>query len=106
MTASEVDPEAVAVAARIQWSAREDSRFPECFDADLAITCADGTRLQHAVPQVLGSPQRPAGKDAIRAKFLGNASLALPQESTARIWDLLTRGDGTLPALQQVLRAL
>lgn len=106
MTAGNVDPEAVALAARIQWSAREDSRFPECFDADLAITCADGTRLHHAVPQVLGSPQRPAGEDAIRAKFLGNAALALPQSAVGPLWDLLTRGDGTLPALQQVLRAL
>lgn len=106
MTAQGVDEDAVALAARIEWTPRADSRFPECFDADVEFVLTDGTRLHHAVPQVLGSPQRPAGDAAIKAKFMGNASMALPDGSCERLWQALVQGGGALGDLQQALRAV
>lgn len=106
MTAQGVDAEAVALSARIHWTPREDSRFPECFDADVEIVLADGTRLHHAVPQVLGSPERPAGDAAIKAKFMGNASMALPDSGCERLWQSVVQGSGALHELQQALRAV
>jgi 2-methylcitrate dehydratase PrpD len=106
MTAPGVDDDAVALAARIDWTPRTDSRFPECFDADVEFVLTDGTRLHHAVPQVLGSPQRPASDAAIKAKFMGNASMALPESGCERVWQGLVQGGGALRDLQQALRAV
>ncbi len=106
MTAQPVDEDAVALAARIEWTPRADSRFPECFDADVEFVLTDGTRLHHAVPQVLGSPQRPASDAAIKAKFMGNASMALADASCERLWQGLVQGGGALGDLQQALRAV
>ncbi len=106
MTAPQVDADAVALSARIQWSPRPDSDFPARFDADLEIMCADGTRLHHAVPQVLGSPERPAGEAAIRDKFNGNAALALGGVDRDQLWACVVDGGADLPALQRTLRAV
>lgn len=104
MTAESIDPQALALAARIEWTPREDSPFPQCFDADLEVVCADGTRLHHAVPQVLGSRERPATQAAIRAKFMGNAALALDERACERLWDAVMHGDESLGEVQQALR--
>jgi len=106
MTAEGVDADAVALSARIHWTPREDSRFPECFDADMAIVRADGTRLRHAVAQVLGSPQRPADETAVQAKFMANASSALSPRDCEQLWQGVMQGSGTWRALQQALRSV
>jgi 2-methylcitrate dehydratase PrpD len=106
MTAEGVDADAVALSARIQWTPREDSRFPECFDADVEIVLVDGARLHHAVPQVFGSSQRPATDEAIRAKFIGNASTALAGDGDELLWQRVMQGGGSLRELQRALRAV
>lgn len=106
MTAPQVDADAVALCARIQWSPRPDSDFPARFDADLEIVCTDGTRLHHAVPQVLGSPERPASEAALRDKFNGNAGRALGPDDCERLWVDVVHGGSDLAALQRTLRAV
>jgi 2-methylcitrate dehydratase PrpD len=106
MTAPDIDAQAVALSARIQWSPRPDSRFPECFDADVEIVLADGTRLHQMVPQVLGSAERPAGEAAIKDKFLANASMALSASGCERLWHNILQAGGTMAQLQQSLRAV
>ncbi|MES2999202.1 MAG: MmgE/PrpD family protein [Pseudomonadota bacterium] len=105
MTARDIDAESVALSSRIQWTPRPDSRFPECFDADVEIVLTNGTRLHHAVPQVLGSPQRPAGEAAIKEKFVRNASTALAASGSERLWQSVMQAGGTMRELQQSLRA-
>lgn len=106
MTAPQVDADAVALSARIQWSPRPESDFPARFDADLEIICTDGARLHHAVPQVLGSPERPAGEAALRAKFNGNAARALGAADCDRLWAGVVEGRADLASLQRTLRAV
>lgn len=106
MTAEGVDADAVALSQRIEWTPRENSRFPECFDADLEIVLADGTRLHHAVPQVLGSPERPATEAAIKAKFMGNASMVLSGSGCELLWQGVMQGEGSLRELQRALRSV
>jgi len=104
MTAAGVDADAVALSHRIHWTPRADSGFPARFDADLSIVLADGSRLHHAVDQVLGSPQRPAAAQAVRAKFEANAGTLLGPQARQAAWDAVLQG-GTLEALQQALRS-
>ncbi|VTU46620.1 MmgE/PrpD family protein (plasmid) [Variovorax sp. SRS16] len=103
MTATSVDADAIALAARIQWTPRDDSGFPAKFDADLRIMLADGTQLHHAVDQVFGSPQRPAGEDAVRAKFAANVAPVLGATARDTAWDAVMQG-GSLDTLQRALR--
>jgi len=106
MTAQDIDVQAVALSARIHWTPRPDSHFPEYFDGDVEIVLTDGTRLHHAVPQVLGSSQRPASEAAIKDKFIGNASMALTGSGCERLWQNILQGSGTMRELQQSLRAV
>lgn len=105
MTAEGVDADALALAKRIHWTPREDSGFPERFDADLRIELTDGTRLHQAVDQVFGSPQRPAGETAVRAKFEANAGGLLDPQARLAAWDAVLQG-GSLHTLQQALRSI
>ncbi|MDB5999230.1 MAG: mmgE prpD, partial [Rhizobacter sp.] len=105
MNTTEVDADAIALAARIEWEPRLDSGFPARFDADLGITLRDGTQLRHSVDQVLGSPQRPATDAAVRAKFNGNAAGVLGQPAADAVWAAVMQG-GLLPTLQAALRAV
>lgn len=105
MTAEGVDADALALAARIHWAPRAESGFPQRFDADLRIELADGTRLHQDVDQVFGSPQRPAGEDAVRAKFEVNAGVLLERQARLAAWDTVLQG-GTLDTLQQALRSV
>jgi 2-methylcitrate dehydratase PrpD len=105
MTAEGVDGDALALAERIHWSPRADSGFPERFDAVLNIELADGTRLHQGVYQVFGSPERPAGETAVRAKFEANAGVLLAPQARLAAWDAVLNG-GTLGTLQQALRSV
>lgn len=93
----------MALASRIHWSSRGDSRFPTCFDAALRIELRDGRVLHAAVEQVLGSAERPAGEAAIKEKFLRNAGATLGLERAQSAWELLLSGQNLAP-LQQILQ--
>jgi len=94
MTGPTVDARAVALAARITAEPWAESGFPTAFAADLSVTLADGRVLRHHIPQVLGSPARPAGVARIRTKFMENASRTLPMASCEAVWTSLSTAHG------------
>ncbi|MBO9514511.1 MAG: MmgE/PrpD family protein [Variovorax sp.] len=104
MTATDVDPDALALSERIHWAPRDDSGFPARFDADLRIELADGRVLHQRIEQVFGSAERPAGDEAVRAKFEANAGRTLGAGARRAAWDAVLQG-GSLVALQQALRS-
>lgn len=104
MTGPTIDAHAVALAAAVTAEPWPDSGFPAKFGADLSVTLVDGRVLHHAIPQVLGSPERPAGVDRIRQKFLANASGSLPMATCESVWAEILEG-GQLATLVAQLRA-
>ena len=93
MTGPTIDAQAVALAAAVTAEPWLDSGFPAKFAADLAVTLVDGRVLQHHIPQVLGSPERPAGVARIRAKFLSNASGSLQTAAAEAVWAGILGGE-------------
>lgn len=67
------DAAVMALASRMSWVGERDSGFPARFPATLAAVLADGRTLHAAVPDVLGSPERPAPARALEDKFVANA---------------------------------
>ena len=93
MTGPTIDAQAVALAAAVTAEPWLDSGFPAKFGADLAITLVDGRVVHHQVPQVLGSPERPAGVERIRDKFLANASGRLSSTAAEAVWAGILGGE-------------
>lgn len=71
------DPAVIALAGRMSWVGERDSGFPARFPATLIATLDDGRTLHAAVPDVLGSPERPAPVGALQDKFTANATRLL-----------------------------
>jgi 2-methylcitrate dehydratase PrpD len=75
--------DALALAARARWSALEPNRFPQAFEARVALVYADGSQDEARVDDAFGGPARPATVDAARAKFRANAALGAPDCAAA-----------------------
>jgi 2-methylcitrate dehydratase PrpD len=105
MTGPSIDPQAAALAASITAEPWLDSGFPAKFGADLAITLVDGRVLHHHIPQVLGSPERPAGVERIRDKFLANAAGSLPMAACEVVWAGILGGETREALVAQLRRA-
>ncbi len=79
-------PDAVrAVAARVRWEPLPDSRFPERFEAELAVTLQDGTITTVRIDDVYGNAGRPAAETDVRAKFHSNAGRRLDPAGVAAL---------------------
>ncbi len=76
------DPEVLAFAQRISWSAQEDG-FPERYPGRLIVTLADGRTTESYVPDVLGAPGRPFPEEALIRKFRDAAGAVLPAEQAS-----------------------
>jgi 2-methylcitrate dehydratase PrpD len=77
-----LDPELLAFARRIEWTAREDG-FPDRYSGRLMVTRADGTQIESYVPDVLGAADRPFPEDMLVRKFEENAAAALSPTARA-----------------------
>jgi 2-methylcitrate dehydratase PrpD len=71
-----ISPEVLALAARMRWEALPDAAFPERFEAELIVRCADGTVERVRIDDAYGNASRPATADAVREKFRANARRA------------------------------
>ena len=76
------DPEVLAFAQRIDWSAQEDG-FPDRYPGRLIVSLADGRTTESYVPDVLGAPGRPFPEDVLIRKFRNAAAAVLPAEDAA-----------------------
>jgi hypothetical protein len=79
------EPKVIALAQRMRWVGEPNTGFPARFPAALEARLRDGRRLEARVPDVLGSPERPAAAGALQAKFAANARRSLPDEQGGAI---------------------
>jgi 2-methylcitrate dehydratase PrpD len=79
-----LEPELLAFARRIEWSAQEDG-FPERYPGRLAVTLADGRTLQSYVADVLGGPGRPFPEETLLQKFRAAADAVLSPEDVEQL---------------------
>jgi len=79
------DPVILALAARVSHAADPNSPFPRTYSGELVVHLHDGTTIRHREEVNRGAPARPLSNADIRAKFRGNAALALSPTAQARI---------------------
>jgi 2-methylcitrate dehydratase PrpD len=86
------DPAVLAVAAKVSYETPEYPTYPQAFPGGVRVRLASGETLEGDFPYQQGGPENPLSADEVRAKFRGNASLAL--------------GDGALDALEEAILTL
>ena len=65
------------LATRTQWEPLPGANFPECFEAEIVCLTGNGAAQTIRIDDVFGNRTRPAGANAVMAKFAANAALAL-----------------------------
>lgn len=70
------DPELLAFAQRIEWSAQEDG-FPERYAGRVTVVQTDGKEMESYVADVLGAVGRPFPESTLIGKFVTNAAMVL-----------------------------
>ena len=81
------DPATRSLARKVTCHADPDSAFPEFFSGGVGVTLADGRRLSRHVRVNSGAGERAMTREAVTAKFMASASLAIPGERAAEIRD-------------------
>ncbi|MDP2702539.1 MAG: hypothetical protein Q8P98_10770, partial [Candidatus Rokubacteria bacterium] len=59
--------------------------YPRQFIGHVAIRLHDGRHLEEHQDHPRGGPDFPMTREDVEAKFLGNATLAVPEEQSARV---------------------
>jgi hypothetical protein len=73
----------------VKCRADPQSAFPEYFSGGVELTLADGRVLRRHVRVNSGAGERAMETEAVVAKFLASASLAVPAAQAERIRDLV-----------------
>lgn len=81
------DPAVQALAKKVKCFADPDSAFPTFFSGGVEVTLADGRVLTRHIRVNSGAGERAMGTEAVAAKFLSSASLAIPTAQAERIRD-------------------
>jgi 2-methylcitrate dehydratase PrpD len=71
------DPDVLAVAAKVSHEPRTFATYPESFPGSARIRLTTGEELACELAHQKGGPENPISSDEVRAKFRGNAELAL-----------------------------
>lgn len=79
------DPAVLDLAARVTCHPDPDTRFPAYFSGGVTVTLADGRVLTRHVPINSGAGERAMGQDAVIAKFMAGATMAIPASQAERI---------------------
>jgi 2-methylcitrate dehydratase PrpD len=100
------DPAVQALAKKVKCFADPDTAFPTYFSGGLEVSLADGRVLQRHVRINSGAGERAMGTEAVAAKFLSSASLAIPVARAERIRDaVLALEEVPAKELMALLRA-
>jgi 2-methylcitrate dehydratase PrpD len=75
------DPRVLELARKVRYETREYASYPAAFPGGVRIRMQDGRTLEADFPHQRGAPENPMSPDEVRAKFHGNASLALSDEA-------------------------
>jgi 2-methylcitrate dehydratase PrpD len=98
----------LALARLIEWTPLQNARFPERFEAEIECTTRSGASHAIRVDDVYGNQSRPAGTEAVLAKFHANAARSLvpgASEALAQAVEALDRG-ADLAKLGRALRQI
>ncbi len=99
------DPAVQALAKKVKCFADPDSAFPTFFSGGVEVSLADGRVLKRHVRVNSGAGERAMDTDAVAAKFLSSASLAIPAAKAERIRDaVLALEDVPVRELMALLR--
>ncbi|MBW8754172.1 MAG: MmgE/PrpD family protein [Sphingomonadales bacterium] len=100
------DPSVQALAKHVKCFEDPDTAFPTFFSGGVEVTLADGRVLKRHIRVNSGAGERAMGTDAVAAKFLSSASLAIPAGKAERIRDaVLALEDVSARDLMALLRA-
>ena len=95
-----------ALAKQVKCFADPDSAFPQFFSGGVEVTLDDGSVLARHVRVNSGAGERAMDPEAVAAKFLASASLAIEPGQAARIRDrVLTLETGRARELMSLLRS-
>lgn len=75
------DPAVLAVAAKVSHEPKEFATYPESFPGSARIRLTSGEVLECELAHQKGGPENPISADDVRAKFRGNAALALSDDA-------------------------
>jgi 2-methylcitrate dehydratase PrpD len=100
------DPEVQALAKKVKCFEDPESAFPTYFSGGLEVSLADGRVVKRHIRVNSGAGERAMGTEAVSAKFLSSASLAIPAARAERIRDaVLALEDVPARDLMALLRA-
>ena len=98
-------PDVLALAALADCVADPNSLFPRAFSGGVRLHLRDGTTRFHHVPVNSGAGERALDEAGVVRKFIGSATMILPQEQAERVRDIvLTLERGSAAGLAAVLR--
>jgi 2-methylcitrate dehydratase PrpD len=107
----DLQPEALAgeevraLALKVKCHADPDTAFPTYFSGGVVVRLADGRELKRHIRINSGAGERAMGADAVVAKFLASASMAIAADQAERIRDaVLSLEDVSAPELMALLR--
>ncbi|MEW5704430.1 MAG: MmgE/PrpD family protein [Pseudomonadota bacterium] len=83
------DPATLALAGKVDYAVDPNSGFPKYFSGELRVTLQDGRVLSHREHKNRGCADRPLTVKEIRAKFQGNAALAIDAKKSAAILEAI-----------------
>jgi 2-methylcitrate dehydratase PrpD len=99
------DSAALALALHVKCHADPDSAFPTYFSGGVEVTLSDGRVLSRYVRVNSGAGERAMSADAVTAKFMASASLAISASQAERIRDaVLSLEDMPVAELMALLR--
>ena len=81
------DPATLALAAKVDWTVDEGSRFPRYYDGEVVVRLADGTERRHREAINRGNAERPLTNADVVAKYMENAALGVGEAQAIRIRD-------------------
>ena len=106
MPAALKDQAVLDLAARVTCTIDPESAFPAFFSGGVRLHLRDGHTLFRHVRVNSGAGERAMGIEAVSAKFLSSASLAIPAAKAERIRDaVLALEDVPARELMALLRA-
>ncbi|HEX4378065.1 MAG TPA: MmgE/PrpD family protein [Steroidobacteraceae bacterium] len=100
------DPHVRSLALRVRCQADPQSAFPTYFSGGVEVTLRDGRKLHRHVRVNSGAGERAMEPDAVAAKFMASATMAIPAPQAERVRDaVMDLERGSVTDLMQLLRS-
>ncbi len=99
LTGIEPEPVARSLAKKVEVRPSDefDARYPSCRPARVTCNLKTGATLSKELDNPPGEPNAPLPEEQLKAKFLGNATMAISPEAARRVLDLILSADASLP---------